>query len=501
MAGTLLSWAFNQPEHSDLRVIVTTEQPRRCKERLLTTLPAGIKRRREAEYDAEELYGHQLVYSSNSDFFKALLVRWSDAAASSSSSQAVTGRDALPLAVISLPSKESFPAARQMLQFLYTQQLDAGLPRSTMFEVLQLGDQYIMPTLRLACLQRLNSVLVAEWSVEERMQLCFMTALLDSDACAVVGNVRTAELRAAAKELRGRIPTVFRDLEVLWRSKQWRKCFCALPSAVAAEVLGSDNLVVASEDTSLVAALSWLRTAGKTANRAERWVVLQKVRLAQLSPWFLSWLLLQASEARELLPAASLTRLSIHQMAGSSEADRKALQKQDALLTSWATPRLPVSEASQAQELVMEASWGTQQVLDAVERRRAGGGGCAGEANSVFFGQLYFFNGLLRVPCLTVTGTSSSTTAVCLKLRQVLLIAGSVIPLEVGMVQPPLSFTMEVGSGPSSAPRRLNVPACHNPFLKQGRPILNLKLEDDALVHLSKYTADGRLSMKATIHR
>jgi hypothetical protein len=142
-----------------------------------------------------------------------------------------------------------------------------------------------------------------------------------------------AQLAELAGVLIGVLAATFTQLEMVWRSEERRQELCGLPRSVVVKVLGSDDLVVRSENTVLVAALSWLRTAGKDTALEERREVLHAVRLLQLSPWFLSWLVFYAPEGAELLPVKAKAQAMQYPASG------RLLPEQLLPQPTWATPR------------------------------------------------------------------------------------------------------------------------------------------------------------------
>jgi hypothetical protein len=380
-----------------------------------------------------------------------------------------------------------------MVQYMYTQQLHDGTSPNNLMRLLQLGDEYSVPTLRLACLQQLNTTPTSEWSAEVQMQLCSMVDQLDSDACAVSG-----ELQAAAKVLRSRVHTVFLQLELLWRSAEWRERFCALPSSIVTEVLGSDDLVVASEDTAMVAALSWLRTGGSRAAAAERRAVLQQVRLLKLSPACMTWFLQYALEARTMpLPALLLTKLAYYTHMGATDATRKDLQDSDVLLRSWAVARVPAAVGSQALELTLEASWGTQEILDAVEKFRVDK-----TPTLIQRGATVPFKGMEWSAALEVSKSELITGAVrvWVGLLPSLVVAGVKLNA-ANMYVFTYAFTLGVGAGRFSTPARYTwrIRAESQLLIGSGISFMTVTPEDDPSALLSKHTADGQLAMTASL--
>ena len=111
---------------------------------------------------------------------------------------------------------------------------------------------------------------------------------------------------------------------------------CCLPQQVLLEVVTNDNLVVRTENTVGVAVVSWLRSAGKDAPKAERKAVMAQVRLLQLSPWFVAWFTFHVSEARQLLPPGSLAEL-VRYIAHPAQCHKQQLASNNTFLQDWGT--------------------------------------------------------------------------------------------------------------------------------------------------------------------
>jgi hypothetical protein len=242
----------------------------------------------------EEIFAHKIVLVSSSDYFAALIRRWSTGCGSSSGP---ANQDGGSFAVISLPSEHHFDTFRQMIHFLYTQMLDEGMERCKLMELLVLGDEYGVASLRCACLQQLSTDPLRNWSVPEKQQFCSIAATVQSDVSAAEG-----QLAEVAEQLVGQLLNEFHKLESVWQNEGMQAAFCCLPADLVLQILRSSSLSVACEDTVLVAAISWLRTGGKDAPLVERGSVLHAVRLLFLSPWLLSWLTFFAPEGAQLLP-------------------------------------------------------------------------------------------------------------------------------------------------------------------------------------------------------
>jgi hypothetical protein len=378
-----ISWAFSNPKLSDIKVAITTEQPGSCRKRLAAANVPVAQPETSAE-DAPEpvvaaadlgidpssiqatrpvcelVHAHKLVLLGNSEYFNAL-ERWDNDSDDDNNVDQTDSRkhglgDACQVAVVSLPDEGWFSTAKEMLRFMYTQQLDGNMGRLALMQLLQLGDQYGVAHLRRACLQQLSAALVEQWPAHEKKALFGVAGIISNDMSA------GGELAAAATAMLNSIAAGFTTLEEAWRSEELREEFCSLPYAVVRNVLGCEALVVRSENTVLVAALSWLRTGGKDAPVEQRREVLLQVRLRQLSRCFLAWLFAYVHELQELVPAATRFAAVLH--LGAPDADCAAKPCLGLTKRKGADPNLTV----ELQVAVEGAA-----VLEAVAACRAGG--------------------------------------------------------------------------------------------------------------------------------
>jgi hypothetical protein len=395
MATSTLAWAFNNPELSDIKVVLTTETAGQYRARMQDAAPKPPTRQRAntpADKDAasasssasstplvEQLHGHKLVLKSNSEFFKGV-VDWS-----SSSDSATPGgstkrsREEPEVAVLSLSDEQQFATAKMMIRFMYTQQLDADVDRSEVMRLMQLADEFSVPSLRLQCMVRLAATPLKSWLGDGRQALCSCWTSVSNDSLA------EGELAAAADSLASKLAAFFANLEAALADDGNWKLLCSLPQAVLLEVLRSPDLVVRSENTVLVAALSWLRTAGKGASEEERTEVMAEVRLLRLSPWFLSWFIFDVPEAKTLLGATVLPKL-VHYLAHTPDV-KKQLRADDKLHRGWLKGRRGErTDIKVALELSVEGS----DLIKAVEACRA-----EGNEGGRWSGQQKFLNGIM----------------------------------------------------------------------------------------------------------
>ena len=81
----------------------------------------------------EAVFAHEMaMVNSGSDFFKALMSRWTSGSGDSGDAAALrhlAPDDARAHVVITLPSRESFGTFKKLVSFLYAQKLEEGLDR------------------------------------------------------------------------------------------------------------------------------------------------------------------------------------------------------------------------------------------------------------------------------------------------------------------------------------------------------------------------------------
>jgi hypothetical protein len=348
MPGAQLAFGFKNPEYSDAKVLLTTE-PR-----------ATTRRSHDTKQPRNEVLVCKLVLSGHSDFFKAAF-EW-DSKISTQPSSKCWPPDRPQVVTMHLANEAMFAPAKEMLRFMYTHQLPDGVERDEVMELLKLADEYTVSDLRFACVRHLNSTPLSQWTPSEMQMLCGVADILAND-CRGRG-----KLAVAARSLMGNLVATFIKLEEVWSSAEQRAAFCSVPYDVAHCILSSPDLVVKSENTVLIAALSWLRsTNGVQATLQERREVLQQVRLLQLSPWFIAALLQPGNfpEAQELLSPEVVGKL-VRQLA-SPPAACTEYQAEDELLQRWAQPR---SGALPGMTRDLEFSMGQHEVVQAVLKCR-----------------------------------------------------------------------------------------------------------------------------------
>jgi hypothetical protein len=340
-AGTTsrLSWAFNNPELSDMTIVITTATPseyRACMYKDSCHRRPGLQSGASAAtsphsalHAAEEIYAHKLVLGSYSEFFKAA-VRW-DGGDGSGISTNKRRREADEVVIVSLPNVERFGTAKLMIRFMYTHALDGEVSRMELIHAIALADEYSVEDLRTACLQRLAGHPLHKWSAEEVGAFCSIARVAHGDASApgALGAAAAALFRGLASDLA--------PLEEAWQSAAMRTLFSNLPADVVLQVLADRQLAVTPENTVLVAVLSWLRAGGADAAVADRQQVVGEVRLLLLSPWFLSWVLVKLPEVLALLPGSAAAR--VVRYLATSPRGRERLRDGDELLRRWSVPR------------------------------------------------------------------------------------------------------------------------------------------------------------------
>jgi hypothetical protein len=408
MAASPLAWAFNNPKMSDIQVVLTTGSASEYRARVphVGTEASTNQRTRQRRSDrtqtseerpacdkpaVEELYGHKVILSSHSEFFKAA-VEWRDSncgAEPSTGGSNKRGREEPEVAVLSLSDAHQFGTAKLMIRFMYTQQLPDSIDRSEVMRLMQMADEFSVPDLRRACMAHLAATPLKQWSADERQLLSSCWASVDNDVLAA--DVRLA---AAASLLAASFASHFTELEVALSDDANWALMCSLPHAVVLAILRNDDLVVRSENTALVAALSWLRTAGKDASEAARKDVMACVRLLQLSPWFLSWFVLEAPEARTLLAPVRLSTL-VHYMATMQDDSREELRDGNTWLGA-------LSKARSGESADLKVS--VELCVDGSAVRRGVRECAAGwpDAEATWIGRATFFNGVMWRACATV---------------------------------------------------------------------------------------------------
>jgi hypothetical protein len=437
-----MEWAFNNPDESDIRVVITTETAADYRARKQGE-PAGphskpaVRRTGEAQSPSadpvtprskqqpafEELYGHKVILKSYSDFFKAA-VDWNKSAEGPrAGATRKRGREEPEVAVLFLSDEQQFGTAKLMIRFMYTQQLDAGIDRCEVLRLMQLGDQFSVPKLRVACMLGLAATPLVTWSALERQCLCSCWA------CVAIDSMGAGELAAAAKALETTFAAHFVELEHALADESNWPLLCSLPQPVLLQILGNNDLVIRSENTVLVAALSWLRTAGMDAAEAVRKQVLRKVRLLHLSPWFLAWFMFDAPEAHALLPPGALAALVRYAIHASAESQAQILDGSE-FLELCSTAREGMQPGLTA---MLKLDVEGQALSDAVVKCLVQGATAAGidVGDTVWEGEARFFNGVFWKPRLDVSmfeGEAAVFAAVTASLK----IGEEVVGFDVG---------------------------------------------------------------------
>jgi hypothetical protein len=352
-----LELAFNNPDESDVTVVITTENAEEYRARTqretrrpgsmpaapLAESPGGGDTRSPPVKDSpvfEELHGHKVVLKWHSEFFKAA-VDWNNIGTSSeldtSRGSRKRSREGPEVAVMFLSDEQQLGTAKLMIRFMYSQTLADGIGRSEVMRLMLLADQFSVPNLRHACMVHLAAIPLKQWSVEERQLLCSCWTPVSNDS----------RLGVAANDLHTAFAEHFTELETALADESNWKLMCSLPRSVVVQILSSENLVVRSENTVLVAALSWLREAGKDCPAAERKEVMAQVRLLHLSPWFLSWFICRVPEAQALLPPGSLEAL-VQYSAHALPSDKAQLAERSTFVKRCAVARAGMNPGLQA---------------------------------------------------------------------------------------------------------------------------------------------------------
>jgi hypothetical protein len=479
--------------------VLTTEQPEACRARLAAGIthagpsqPAPVKRSRRDKGKApqsdngppvQEVHASSLVLSGNSDFFKAA-VTWGRSTGPAGSKK--RQRDEPHVFIMSLASEDLFPTAKGMLRFMYTQRLEEGLDRAELMQLVKLADEYGVAHLRCACLQQLSCAPLDQWSVSEVQLLHEVLDIICSDSLAA------GELASAASTILTSLAARFIKLEEAWRNEEQREVFCGLPYAVVLRIVSSDDLVIASEDTVVVAAVSWLRGCrGKGASLEERREVLRQVRLLLLSPWFVSWLVANVPESHELLLPADVAKLVRHMALPA--AARGAYQADDPLLQRWVQRR---QGAVPAMTMDLEASMSKQALLDQVRNCRKDNIATEVCSDFVFFAGFYWTLAIVIQSAIDI-GDPEAVVVWC----------GAFASLEVGsevigqrqddMLHPPVQYLLTVGN---LHKKSLITAPSGTPFGEgTGTILASLGPEDDPAAALKLAIKGGSLTVHARL--
>ena len=291
---------------------------------------------------------------------------------------------------------------------------------------------------------------------------------------------------AAASALIVSLAKIFTKFEEASRSREKWAIFCSLPFAVVLQVLSSNELVVKSENTAAVAALSWLRgKQGKAATLAERKQVLQQVRLLQLSPFFVAVLVGEAPEAQELLGPEVGPKLLRH--LASPAASRTEYKAADKQLQQWAEPR---NGGGVGMTLEVKLSVSEQEVLEAVGRCRADG------KTETMNGEGTFFDGLFWAPAIEYSRGEGKNVEVWAGLRATLEI-GAEQSEQRSILQYSMDFKVTVGERYKAA--HISRMAAANLGGGRGYILAKVGEEDDPKALLKSCFKDGRLTLQVTL--
>jgi hypothetical protein len=541
MAGVLLSWAFNNPLYSDMKIALTTASPDALRQHLLdaergAALPAqkraclagavpdgqrtetastsrpspdtecsaaAAQHTNEAsEFDYELMYGHKLVLSSNSEFFK-VTVNWEG----SSSAGPPAGSTAKPppaaieavgnkrqqtcadqpqYVVVSVADATWLGPGREMLQFLYTQKLKADASLLELMQLLQLADEYNVPTLRCAALSQLRSLwsLNKKWKSPEVEHLSRVLAIVGNDAEHAEG-----ELKTAANQLLDDAAAGFTLLEQQWRYKEMRELFSScLPKSMVLKVVRAPRLAVESEGTVLVAVLSWLAASGQGMTVDERWQVLQHVRLLQLPPWVFSWLLQYSLECQPVIPTHMVAQLVRYRLMDACH--REQLMQKSSVLRMWAPARgrgTSSERADDGAQLTLKGGMEEQAVYDAVAACCQG----KGKTSTKRVGTLVYRGGLAwRAQIRVVKGAPGHAKVQVAAVAAVRVAGRARLEQLEGY---PCNYSIRVGD-------RLKKHLVETPAGPVWYTLACIKPGDDPKAVLAGYIKEGMLTVQVKLH-
>jgi hypothetical protein len=499
MSSFQIRFAYNNPEYSDSKVVLTTESLEACRARLAETsaqpssrqrTPRGIGSSSGAVFSAEEIDVCKLVLCAHSEYFKAAF-SWESNSGSDRATRSKRPRDeAVQVVIMSLASEAMFPAAHAMIRFMYLRQLDDGTDRAELIQLFRLADEYGVADLCCACLEQLIEASLEEWTSAELQQLYAVADTVASDSHA------EGSLGTAARVMVYSLAARFTMLEEAWRSQEQREIFCSLPYDVVIRVLSCPDVVVKSENTVLIAALSWLRgTQGQQAPLVERTEVLLQVRLLQLSPWFLASLLQPGAipEALELLEFDEIGKL-VRQLA-SAPAARSEHQAKDQRLQTWATRRtgavpgmtMDVAAVSMGQQDVIQAVSKCREVCDEGHR-----------VNSLYDSEWTYFDGLYWSTGIQINHVADGVVRVWSGVRASLCIGVEFARMKQGgFLDYPVDCMFTVGDRLIKSPFH-SVAACRLGF-GHGRALARVGQEDDPEELLDGCFKDGQLTIHATL--
>jgi hypothetical protein len=485
-------FAYNNPAYTDAKVVITTEPLAACRARLAGASSQPRSRKAAASVEgssaasaAEVVEVNRMVLGTHSMYFRRAVEHPSSMLGTSKER---LHDDAAPVLIMSLASEALFPTAHSMICFMYLRRLDDGIDKTELLQLFKLADEYDVPELRHACLEQLNKTPLVEWTSAEMQLLQEVADSVASDSLGPEG-----VLQKAAQAMIHSLAAHFTKLEEAWRSQEQREIFCSLPYTVVVEILGRPDLVVKSENTVLVVALSWLRSArGQRALLVERRKVLLQVRMLQLSPWFLAALLQPGAipEALQLLQPQEFGKL-VRQLASPATA-RITFKAKDPLLQTWSERR---PGAAPGMTLALEVSMGQAEVVEAVAKCRADA-----DLISCKVGDYTFFDGLFWSASIQCDSSSANNKIDVWSGLEPQLFVGSEFTegrQPPGMLDYPCNYLLTVGNRYTKV--SVNSPAACALGSGWGRSLAKVGQDDNPQELLRSCFRDGKLTLQAEL--
>jgi hypothetical protein len=473
---------FDNPEYSDAKVVLTTESADSFRARTAAAMSPEPCSPATAEHSAEgsaasgaglaveEVQVTKLVLCASSKYFDAAF-KWAHSSSSNPGASRKRPREVPPVVVLSLADEALFPTARTMLLFMYTHKLPPGLHRTELMQLIRLADQYAVPQLRLACVRKLYQTPLRVWAPAEMKLLCEVAAIVANDC------LSGGKLAAAASGMVSRLAAHFTRLEDVWGSSEQRAAFCSLPYAVVRQILSSPDLVVKSENTVLIAALSWLRSSqGQQAPFKERREVLLQVRLLQLSPWLVAELA-QFPETQDLLV--------LPEARNDDEAD--------AVQQAWAEPRFGGPMSGMTREVAISIR--QQDVVEGVLKcRKDRLTSCSKYSTRTFFDGLFWSTGV-QYSC-----EGDQTVNVWAGIRATLAIGADLSwRQQCGLLGYPINCHLTVGDKLVRRPIRMHAAGCLGGWEEHGLDLAEVGRDDDPRAVLKSCFKGGKMTVQATL--
>ena len=190
---------------------------------------------------------HRSVLAEASAMFKTKLANWSDPDS--------------PKLEVSTPA--SLDVVEELLRFAYFDRLSDDFPKGKIVWLVFAADKYILPSLIEACVRRLVNV-VGSLSWTRRFEILSLPDSLVSSHLCVEAFMEG--------HLRSLIICAFLDLDEAWQNVETRNFFLALPAKQVLKLLSS-RYMKATEDSVLMAMLSWIRNRKQEDADDDRGVV------------------------------------------------------------------------------------------------------------------------------------------------------------------------------------------------------------------------------------